>query len=58
MDDDELTYELSLAKASEWQKKASEATSPVLRQALDAVVRDYLRVAAEFKTRQVAAARH
>jgi hypothetical protein len=58
MDDDELTYELSLAKASEWQQKAREATSPVLKQALDAVERDYIQPAAQLRSRQVAAARH
>jgi hypothetical protein len=58
MDDDELTYEVSLAKASEWQQKAREATSPVLKQALDAVANDYIRLAAEIRTKQVADARH
>jgi hypothetical protein len=57
MDDDELTYEVSLAKASEWQQKAREATSPVLKQALDAVANDYIRLAAELRPRRVAAAR-
>jgi hypothetical protein len=54
-DDDDLTYELSLAKASEWQKKAKEATSPVLKSVLDAVANDYFRVAAELRPKQVAA---
>jgi hypothetical protein len=58
MDDDELTYEVSLAKASEWQQKAREATSPALKQALDAVANDYIRLAAELRSKQVADARH
>jgi hypothetical protein len=58
MNDDDLTYEVSLAKAAEWQKKAGEAKNPVLRSALDAVADDYMRLAAELRTRQDAASRH
>jgi hypothetical protein len=55
-DADDLTYEWSLAKASEWQKKASEMSNPVLKSALDAVAKDYLRMAAELKPQPAAAA--
>jgi hypothetical protein len=58
MTDDDLTYEVSLAKAAEWQKKAGEAKNPVLKSALDAVADDYMRLAAEIRTRQQAGSRH
>ena len=56
MDADDLTYEWSLAKASEWQKKASEVSNPMLKSALDSVAKDYLRMAAELKPQPAAAA--
>jgi hypothetical protein len=55
-DADDLTYEWSLAKASEWQKKASEVSNPMLKSALDSVAKDYLRMAAELKPQPAAAA--
>jgi 1-aminocyclopropane-1-carboxylate deaminase/D-cysteine desulfhydrase-like pyridoxal-dependent ACC family enzyme len=58
MTDDDLTYEVSLAKAAEWQRKAGEAKNPVLKSALDAVADDYMRLAAEIRTRQGAGSRH
>jgi hypothetical protein len=56
MDADDLTYEWSLAKASEWQKRASEVSNPMLKSALDSVAKDYLRMAAELKPQPAAAA--
>jgi hypothetical protein len=56
--DDDLTYEVSLAKAAEWQQKAGEAKNPVLKSALDAVANDYIKLAAEIRCRQDAASRH
>lgn len=57
MDDDELTYEVSLAKGSEWQRKAEEATSPMLKSVFDAVALDYFRLAAQIRSRQALATR-
>jgi hypothetical protein len=41
-----------LEKASEWQEKAEKATSPMLKSALEAVAREYIRMAAEIRSRR------
>jgi hypothetical protein len=41
-----------LERASEWQEKAEKATSPMLKSALEAVAREYIRMAAEISSRQ------
>jgi hypothetical protein len=48
----EISYQEALARSIEWQQKADQAATTILKSALEAVARDYVRLAAEIRTRQ------
>jgi hypothetical protein len=49
----EDSYEGALANAADWREKAETAQSPMLKLALQAVEREYVRSGAEIRSRQV-----
>jgi hypothetical protein len=49
--DRELTYDEALSKSAEWQRKATQASSGMLKSALEAVAQEYANSAAAMRAK-------